>query len=128
VRAPEITTFRPAFDGFGEEAMVRVPATQGSVQQPADGQHGCGVVLAVAQHVPGWQQSVGWQQMGCGGPPTVGTGQQGGTCGLASGQGIAVAGLGAASIQIAAAATRSESGTIRRRIAGTDGRNGYCPG
>jgi hypothetical protein len=51
-----ITTFVPAFDGLGEAAMVKLPATHGGVQQPAAGQHTGDVVVAVTQHVAGWQQ------------------------------------------------------------------------
>jgi hypothetical protein len=43
----------PAFDGLGEAAMVRLPATQGEGQQPAGGQHARDVVVPVAQHVVG---------------------------------------------------------------------------
>jgi hypothetical protein len=56
VIAPEITTFAPAFDGLGEAAIVRLPATQGEVQHPAAGQHTVDAVVPVAQHVVGWQQ------------------------------------------------------------------------
>ena len=126
VMAPEITTFAPAFEGLGEEPMVRVPATHGGVQQPADGQHTVDAVVPVAQHtvdavVPVAQQVVGWQQIGATWTeraPCVGTGQQGG---LACGQMIALAGLAGASIESATAATTKEMRTIERRIADSDG-------
>jgi hypothetical protein len=124
---PEITTFAPAVDGFGEAPMLRLPALHGGVQQPADGQQP-GAVLPLTQQVLGAQQGVAWQQggvtSGLAAPALVGTGQQGMISGADCGQRMrgarcaAPAGPAVPRIRAAAAATRSESGTIERRIAG----------
>jgi hypothetical protein len=55
--SPEITTFRPAVEGFGEEAVVRLPAAHGvGVQHIGDAQQGVAT---------GAQQGVAPQQNGC---------------------------------------------------------------
>jgi hypothetical protein len=45
---PETTTFRPAVDGLGDDAMLRLPGPQGVAQQVPDGQHVVGGQHAVA--------------------------------------------------------------------------------
>ena len=121
VTPPEITTFRPAVDGSGEEAIVSAPGVHGVAQQavcvPEDcgqqfvgtGQHGTMRGLLVAPFVL------------C--APLVGSGQQGMTPARCWGQMMwgtlpaAPAGLSIAMTHSEAARNRSDDGTIRRRIA-----------
>jgi hypothetical protein len=144
VRPPEITTFRPAVEGSGEEAIVSAPP----------GGHGVAQQGVCAQHVVGGQQvTVGGQQVVVGGQQAVGTGQQaaptgtgqqgtsrglliapfvpfnggtqqgGVTFGRDTGQRMwgtgsaAPAGLSIASTHSEAAKKVSDDGTIKRRIA-----------
>ena len=128
-KPPLMTTFRPAVDGFGEELMVRLPGPHGVGAQHAVlagqqfvVQHGVDVV----QHgVDVVQQLADGQQTGCALPAgPVGSGQHGLTCGSWAGHTMcgeredAPAGPAAVRIEIATAATRSESGTMNRRNAG----------
>jgi hypothetical protein len=120
---PEITTFRPAVDGFGEESMVRLPAAHGvGVQQPGIGQH----VVTGAPVERGAQHSVPTQQPGRTIDPLVsgpgGSGQHGMTSALVYGHAMpgaraAVAGPAIPTTQTAVATRRSASGTFQRRIA-----------
>lgn len=122
-KAPDITTLRPAIDGFGDEAMLRLPVAHGvDVQQPVDGQH----VVVWQQTVVAAGQHVVWQQIGCTSPDwgESGGGQHdrmGAFNPFDSGQMIRAACVAAlaeetiASAQIAAAVT-SESEVIVRRI------------
>jgi hypothetical protein len=127
VRPPEITTFRPAVDGSGEEAIVNAPgvhwvAQQAVVQQavvqqvvvqqvvPVDGQQTVegaapedagrlGPLTGVGQHctIIPWSRRCG--QIMCGVLPT------------------APAGLSIAKTHSEAARNSSDQGTIGRRIA-----------
>jgi hypothetical protein len=122
---PEITTFRAAVEGFGEEAMVTLPEAHGvGVQQP---------IARVAQHGVPAQQGVVWQQNGCTSGALVwtpgGSTQHGGTmCAVAPGHAMpgarraAVAGPAIPMTHTAVAVRTSASGTIDRRIACVSGR------
>lgn len=140
-RAPEITTLRPAVEGFGADAMVRLPGVHGVGQQPPGGQqvdvqqgalaltqqgvvaptqHAVGL-LAVGGQQSGWTSEL-LPAAGC-----VGTGQHGTMGALETGHTMRGARAAApaepamASTQTAAAA-RTESGMIARRIAGRGSR------
>jgi hypothetical protein len=120
---PEITTFRPAVEGFGEEAVVRLPAAHGvGVQQPGVGQH----VVTGAPVARAAQHSVPTQHPGKTIDPLVsepgGSRQHGTTSALVYGQAMrgaraAVAGPAIATTQTAVATRTSASGTNQRRIA-----------
>ena len=58
-KAPEITTLRPAVEGFGAEAMVRLPAVHAVGQQPPGGQH-----VVDGQQV-GWAPTLRVRVAGC---------------------------------------------------------------
>jgi hypothetical protein len=123
VRPPEITTFRPAVDGSGEDAIVNAPEVHGVVQQ-AVVQH-----VLPEQHVPPCAQQVpaDWQQTVAGAASLgalTGVGQHGMTipgsrccgqmtCVLAA----APAGVSIASTHSEAASNRTDDGRMRRRIA-----------
>lgn len=115
VKPPEITTFRPAVDGSGDDAIVSPPVVHGVTQQ---------VVCAQQAPVEAGQQLVGTGQHGtmCGllFAPLVGGGQQvmpdwgqmmWGTLPAAP------AGMSSAKAHNEAARKTSDHGRIRRRIA-----------
>ncbi len=128
VRPPEITTFRPAVDGSGEDAIVNAPGAHWVVQQAV-------VQQVVVQHVVPPQQLVpvdGQQTMEGSAPevapplgPLTGVGQQGGTiiprspcCGqMTCVLPAAPAGLSSARTHSEVARNSSDDGT-RRRIGG----------
>lgn len=130
VKPPEITTFRPAVEGSGEDPTDSAPFVHGVVQQVVDVQH----VEPVQQVVPAGQHAV----VGNGQQTTlevlafVGPGQHVGLtfgCARSSGQmmwgTLLCATLPAAPAGPAAktitemARKRSDDGKIRRRIAET---------
>jgi hypothetical protein len=116
VKPPEITTFRPAVDGSGDDAIVSPPVVHGATQQ---------VVCAQQVLDEAGQQFVGTGQHGtmCGllFAALVGSGQQGMTpdCwGQMWGTlPAAPAGLSNARAHNGAARKTSDDGRIRRRIA-----------
>lgn len=135
VSPPEITTFRPAVEGLGEDAIESAPGVHGAVQQVVDVQH-----VEVVQHdvVVGQHVLVGYGQHGVASPAAplfafVGTGQHIGTtfgCARFSGQMMrgtllwetlpaAPAGLSTATTHSEAARMRSDDGKMKRRIAET---------
>jgi hypothetical protein len=116
---PEITTFRPAVDGFGEEAMVRLAAAHGT---GGVGQH----VVTGTPLERAAQHGVPTQHPGRTIDPLAsapgGSRQHGTTCALAYGHAMrgaraAVAGPAIPTAQTAVATTSSATGTIQRRIA-----------
>lgn len=125
VKPPEITIFRPAIDGSGDDAIVSPPDVHAETQQV-----GCVVPDDAGQQLVGTGQHV----MTCGllsaaAVPlalVVGGGQQVGTSPRCCGQMMralpaAPAGLSIAKTHSDAARKTSDDGTMRRRIADKPG-------
>jgi hypothetical protein len=135
VRPPEITTFRPAVDGSGEDAIVSAPGVHGVVQQAVVQQ--AVVQQAVVQQVPDCAQHVfDCTQQTVEVDPrsgaSTGVGQHGGTiaarsrcCGHTMRRALPAAPAGPSNASPhSEAARKSSDGTIRRRIA-KDRRRAY---
>ena len=133
VRLPEITTFRPAVDGSGEEAIVNAPDAHWVAQQ-AVVQHGV-VQHGVVQQAVVQQADVVEQQVAVDGQHTVAALAPSADCGGVGQHGMIIprsrcwgqtmcgvlpaapAGLSITRTHSEAARQRSDDGMIRRRIA-----------
>jgi hypothetical protein len=135
VRPPEITTFRPAVDGSGEDAIVSAPGVHGVVQQAVVQQ--AVVQQAVVQQVPDCaQHAFDCTQQTVEVDPrsgaSTGVGQHGGTiaarsrcCGHTMRGALPAAPAAPSNASPhSEAARKSSDGTIRRRIA-KDRRRAY---